>query len=177
MALTREQKAEIVEQTTQLLKQSKLTVYAHYPGTSVKDMQQLRQRASHDGTIVRVVKNRLFKRALAAAELSTAATGLTLNGQTLYAFNTDDEVAPARQLASFSKDISPLELVGGLTADGQVLAVEDIQALASLPSREELRGRLVGMLAAPLGSVAGVMSANVRSILNVLDARAATLSK
>jgi len=174
MALSKDKKWQVIEEVSQLLADSKLTVFAGYSGTSVKDMQQLRRQAKANGTIVKVVKNRLFKKALAAHESLKSIKLDELQGQMLYAFNAQDEVAPAQDLAKFSSAISPLKFAGGLTADGQLLSVDDIQMLAELPSKQQLQAQFVGLTAAPISSVVGALAANLRSVINVLNARAET---
>lgn len=177
MALTREKKNEVVDEVAALLADSKLTVMAKYSGTSVKSMQSLRRSAKENGTIVKVIKNRLFKKAIQADPRFKDTDIASITGQLLYAFNASDEVAPAKDLAEFAKAEPQIEFVAGLNAEGNLLPVEDIKALASLPTKDQLRAQLVGTLAAPLTGFANVMSGNVRSILNVFSARADSLGE
>jgi large subunit ribosomal protein L10 len=86
------------------------------------------------------------------------------------ALGFDDEVAPARVIFQYAKKHSALEIVGGITADGTLLSAAEVKALATLPTREQLLGQVVGTIAAPLTGFVGVMSGNVRSIINVLNA-------
>src|ERR1043166_6045685 len=130
MALSKDKKKQVIDEVSQLLSSSKLTVFAHYEGTSVKDLQKLRRQAGENHTTVRVVKNRLFKKALEASQLSAAAN-VNLQGQMLYAFSDQDEVAPAQDLAKFSATTSSLKFQGGLTNSGQLLLAEDVQILAN----------------------------------------------
>ena len=99
MALTKEKKVEVVAEIGQLLEDSRLTVMARYTGTSVKSMQQLRHDAASGGTQVRVVKNRLVKKALEKSQKFSGVDTSVLQGQLIYAFNATDEVAPAQVLA------------------------------------------------------------------------------
>src|SRR5580704_10143178 len=101
MALSRDKKNQVVAEVAELLSEAKLTVVANYPGTSVKAMQQLRRQARENGTSVRVIKNRLFKQALATNDKFKDLDTSLLKGQLLYAFNSSDEVAPAQSLANF----------------------------------------------------------------------------
>jgi large subunit ribosomal protein L10 len=175
MALTKDKKQEVVAEIGSLLDSSKLTVLAKYQGTSVQAMQTLRREARVGGTTVKVVKNRLVKKALEQnSQLKDVDMG-SLEGMLLYAFNSDDEAAPAQSLANFAKDNPTLEFVGAITAEGELMSAADVTALAALPSKEQLRGMLVGTLAAPLSGFVGVMTGNVRGILNVLNARAEAL--
>jgi large subunit ribosomal protein L10 len=176
MALTKDKKQEVVKEVTDLLNASKLTVVAKYEGTGVKALQQLRRDARQSGTKVKVVKNRLVMQALKATDdLKDVDTG-ALEGMLLYAFNSEDEVAPAQNLNTFAKTNPTLEFVGGITPDGQFIAIDDVKALANLPGKDQLRGMLVGTIAAPLSGFVNVLSGNVRGVLSVLNARAEAIS-
>jgi large subunit ribosomal protein L10 len=172
MALSKDKKAEVVAEVSQLLKDSKLTVVAKYSGTSVKSLQELRRQGKENGTVITVAKNRLVKKALEQDERFKDLDVNLLSGQLMYAFNADDEVAPAQTLSNFAKNEPQIEFVGGLDADGRMLAAEDIKALAGLPSKDQLRAQLAGTIAAPLSGFLNVMAGNVRGILNALNARA-----
>ncbi len=172
MALTKPKKNEVVSEVTNLLNESKLTVVTSYQGTPVKALQALRASGKQNGTTLKVVKNRLVIQALKASDAFKDADTNALTGMLLYAFNADDETAPAQTIANFAKTQPTLQFVGAFTADGMFIGAEDVQAIASLPSKEQLRGMLVGTLAAPLSGFVNVLSGNVRGILNVLNARA-----
>ncbi len=172
MALTKQKKSDIVSEVADLLSASKLTVLASYPGTTVKAMQELRRQADESGTKVHVIKNRLVVKALEQNDLWKDIDKSVLKGQLLYAFNTLDEVAPAQALANFAKTNPTLEFVGALTKDGQFLSSDDVKALARLPSKDQLRGQLVGLIGAPLSGFVNVLAGNIRGVLTVLNARA-----
>lgn len=172
MALSKEQKTEVVAEAGGLLNAAKLTVIAKYSGTSVTSMQQLRKEATDKGTRIKIIKNRLFKIALAGNPKFKDIDPGFFNGQLLYAFNAEDEVAPAQSLASFAKKEPQIEFIGGLTADGQFLTADDVKALANLPAKDQLRGQLASVMAAPLANFVSILSGNSRSLLNVLMARA-----
>ena len=175
MALTKDKKNEVVSEVVSLLSESKLTVVAQYTGTTVKAMQDLRKQASENDTVVRVVKNRLVKQALAQVETLKSADVSELKDQLLYAFNSVDEVAPAQVLNNFAKTEPSIQFVGAFTAEGLFIGADDVKALASLPSKDQLRGIWVGTIAAPLSGFANVLAGNVRGVLNVLNARAESI--
>lgn len=177
MALTKNKKNEVIDEVAGLLASSKMTVVAAYPGTTVKAMQSLRRQGRENGTTVRVVKNRLVIKALGSTEALKDVDTSELKGQLLYAFNSEDEAAAAQTLANFAKASPTLEFVGAITADGAFMNATDVKALAALPSKQQLRGQLVGMLGAPLSGFVGVVSGNMRGILNVLSARAEALGE
>lgn len=176
MALQKDKKHEVVAEVVELLDAAKMTVITKYQGTTVKAMQQLRREARDNGTKVRVVKNRLVAQALKQTKQLKDVDTNALEGMLLYAFNSEDEVAPAQAIATFAKKNPTLQFVGAINADGQFLSAEDVKALASLPSKEALRGQLVGTIAAPLTGFIGVMSGNLRSVLYALNARAEKLN-
>ena len=176
MALLKEKKVEVIAEVTELLASSKLTVVANYPGTTVKAMQSLRNQSVESDTKIKVIKNRLLIKAIQANDVLKAIDTSSIKGQLLYAFNSNDEVAPAQVLANFAKTEPQLTFVGAITADGQFIGPEDVSALASLPSKDQLRAQLVGTIAAPLSGFVNVLSGNVRGVLNVLNARAEALN-
>lgn len=175
MALSRSSKEAILAELTELLSDSKITVVANYTGTSVKAMQDLRAKASENGTRVLVTKNRLFKLALSNHENLKDADTSELSGQLLYAFNAEDEVAPAQSLYEFAKENPTLEFVGAISEDGTFMTKEQVTALAQLPSKEQLQAQLVGTIAAPLSGFVNVLAGNMRGLVNVLNARASEL--
>lgn len=177
MALTKEKKEQVVGAVEELLARSKLTVIAKYRGTPVKSMQELRRNAADDGTKLHVIKNRLFKKALESNSLLKDIETSGLTGQLLYAFNSEDEIAPARNLADFAKTNPQIEFVAAVTADGQLLDAAAIKDLASLPTKNVLRAQLIGTISAPVSGFVNVLASNVRGILNVLNARADALGK
>lgn len=176
MALSKDKKIQVVSDVTGLLDASKLTVVAKYSGTSVKAMQQLRRDAHDSGTTISIVKNRLVKKALANSQQLADTDTSILSGQLMYAFNAEDEVAPAQVLAKFAKTEPQIEFIGAFSADGRLLSADDVKALAALPSKDQLRAQLVGTISAPLSGFVNVLSGNIRGVLNVLSAHAEQLS-
>jgi large subunit ribosomal protein L10 len=171
MALNKEQKAAVVAEVRDLLLGSKLTVIAEYRGVDVKSMQSLRKSAKENSTIIKVVKNRLVKQALSQNDILKNVDTSKLKEQLLYAFNTEDEVAPAQALNSFAKTQPNLIFVGAITADGNFIDANDVKQLADLPSKDQLRAQLIGTISAPLNGFANVLTGNLRGVLNVLSAR------
>jgi large subunit ribosomal protein L10 len=174
MPITKVKKNQIVADLTSELSNAKLTVAAKYTGLTVKQLQELRKSAKAQNVSIRVVKNRLVIKSLGQVDSLKSVDTRALKAQLLYAIGTD-EVAPAQVLAKFAKTAPELEFVGGISADGTWLATADVAALASLPSKDQLRAQLVGTIQAPVGGFVRVLAGNVRGVLNVLNARAESL--
>ncbi|HXH26976.1 MAG TPA: 50S ribosomal protein L10 [Candidatus Acidoferrum sp.] len=172
MAISRNKKEAVVGSMSELLANAKLTAFAKYEGLTVAELQELRRAATSAGVSVKVAKNRLVRVALQQSASFKDTDKSALKGQLLYAVSSTDEVAPAQLLAQFAKKHEALKLAGGLTADGSILNEADVKALASLPSKDQLRAQLVGTLAAPISGFVNVLAGNVRGVLNVLNARA-----
>src|SRR5580704_4206951 len=117
MALTKNEKNDVVAEVSALLSSSRMTVVAKYQGTTVKALQQLRRQARDNGTKVKVVKNRLVIKAVQATDALKGVDVSDLQGMLLYAFNADDEVAPAQILSQFAKSNPTIEFVGAITGE------------------------------------------------------------
>jgi len=172
MALTKVKKNEVVAEVAELLNASKLTVIAKYEGTTVKAMQQLRRDARENGTKVKVVKNRLVTQALKASDGLKEVDTSVLQGMLIYAFNSEDEVAPAQVLAAFSKTNPSIEFVGAITADGVLMSAADVTSLATLPGKNELIGQVLANLASPVHDVTNALAGNLHALLDGIEAKA-----
>ncbi len=173
MALTKVKKNEVVTEVKDLLGSSKLTVVAQYQGTTVKAIQALRKEARGNGTKVSVIKNRLVIKALEGSETFKGVDTSALTGQLLYAFNADDEVAPAQVLSAFAKTNPSIQFVGAITADGQFMSADDVKALATLPGKNELIAQVVATLLSPVHDVTNALSGNLHALLDGVEAKAA----
>lgn len=172
MALNKTQKHDVVGEVAELLSTSKMTVFAKYQGTTVKALQTLRKEARGNGTKVKVVKNRLVVKALQQTKNLTAVPTDSLNGMLLYAFNSDDEVAPAQVLHAFAKSNPTLEFVGAISAEGTLLSATDVKALAELPSKPQLIAQVVATLLSPVNDVTNALSGNLHALLDGVEAKA-----
>lgn len=173
MALTKAKKQEVIDEVSKLLTNSKLTVVAQYQGTSVKQIQELRRTAREEGTAVKVIKNRLVKQALAGNKIYKDADSSQLTSQLLYAFNSTDEVAPAKSLATFAKNNPTIQFVGAFTAEGTFMGAEEVKALASLPSKNQLIASVLATLSSPVDGVMSGLAGNLHALLDGVEAKAA----
>ena len=173
MALTKQEKDDVVKEVAEMLASSKMTVVAKYEGTTVKAIQQLRRDSRATGTKVQVVKNRLVIKALQADDTLKAVDVSALTGQLLYAFNTEDEVAPAKALADFAKANPTIEFVGAITPEGKFASADEVKALAALPGKNEIIAQVVATLLSPVNDITNGLSGNLHALLDGVEAKAA----
>lgn len=171
MALTKQKKHDVVASVSELLGSSKMTVVAKYQGTTVKALQTLRKDAKANGTKVSVVKNRLVVKALEANDALKGVDTSLLKGQLLYAFNSQDEVAPAQSLAAFAKKNPSLEFVGAITSTGEFMSADQVKVFATLPSKNQLIAGIVNTLQSPLRGVMGSLGGNLHGYLKAIEAK------
>ncbi len=173
MALSKDKKDAIVQEVTDLLASSKLTVITQYQGTPVKALQQLRRDGNETGTVMKVVKNRLVIKALQSRNETKDLDTSELNGMLLYAFNDSDEVAPAKTIAEFAKKQQTLQFVGAISPEGTFLSADEVTALATLPSKNDLIAQVLATLSSPLNDVVNGLSGNLHGLLDGVEAKAA----
>lgn len=170
MALSKEQKATVIADLSELLGSTKITVVASYRGLTVKSMQSLRKEAKSNGTAIKVVKNRLVKQAIKNVDTLKDVDTSNLTEQLLYAFNIEDEVAPAKALNDFAKKEPALQFVGAITAEGTFISAEEVKALASLPSKTQLIAGIVNTLQSPVRNTMSALGGNLHGYLQAIEA-------
>lgn len=170
MAITRQRKEENVTHLKDQLSQLKLMVMTDYRGLTVPEINELRANLRAEGITYSVTKNTLLRIAAKNTENLAGIDPATFVGPMALAISTEDEIAPARVVFQYAKQHDALEIVGAVTGDGKVLTPAEVKALATLPTREQLIAQVVGTIAAPLSGLVGVMGANVRGIVTVLNA-------
>jgi len=160
-------KAAVVEEMKEKLQSAQGAVFVGFSGLSVADVTKLRRKFREGGVEYKVVKNTLTR--IAADELGFNDLDAVLEGPTAIAYSAEDTVAPAKILKDFIKETKTEALKAGI-ADGQVIDAAAVEALASLPSREELLAKLVGSMQAPISGLVNVLQGNIRNMVYVLDA-------
>ena len=166
--MDRVQKAESVQELNGLFAEAGAVVVAHYAGMTVAQMSDLRSRMRAAGASFKVAKNRLAKRALEGTPVAGISDLFT--GPTGIAYSKDPVAAP-KVLVAYAKENDRLVILGG-AAVGTVLDVQGIKALAALPSLDQLRGKILGLLQAPATRIAGVLQAPAGQLARVLSAYA-----
>ena len=166
--MDRARKEELVTELSQSFGDAALVVVTQQSGMTVAESTDLRARMREAGAGYRVTKNRLAKLALAGTTYEQISD--LFNGPTAIAYSADP-VAAARVAVNYSKENDKLVVIGGAMGDN-LLDENAVKALASLPSLDELRGKLVGMLNTPATRVAGVLQAPAGQLARVLGAYA-----
>ena len=151
-----------------VFKASNVVVVAHYSGLTVAQMQNLRKQMKQAGASVKVAKNRLAKIALEGTDV--ASIGSLLKGPTLIATSSDPVAAP-KVATDFAKANEKFVILGGAMGT-TALNPDGVKALALLPSLDELRGRLVGLLVAPATKIAQLANAPAAKVARVVQAYA-----
>jgi len=164
--MDRAQKQELVSQLNEVFSNAGVVVVTHYSGLDVAKMTALRAQLRENGASFKVTKNRLTKLALEKTDKTPLAD--LFAGPTGIGYS-DDPVAAPKVLVRFAKDNENLIILGGMMGD-VVLDENAVKELASLPSLDELRGKLIGLLNAPATKVAGVLQAPAGQLARVFSA-------
>lgn len=159
MAKTRQQKQEQVAKLSQQLGKAKAVVFADYKGLTMKQLSDLRDKLRDVQGELTITKNTLLKKAMPEVELK---------GPTATLFAYDDEISPLKILVKTLKDTAVGKVKSGFLG-GTALDEGKILQLATLPNKEELRGKIVGVLVAPLQGMVSVLQGNLRNLVYALN--------
>lgn len=166
--MLRAEKLEIVDSLHGVFADAGVVVVTHFQGLSVAEVTELRRGMKDAGAKFRVTKNRLAKIALADTAYTSIADLFT--GPTAIAYSEDPVAAP-KAVVDFAKKNEKLVVIGG-GLDGNLLTPDQVKALASLPSLDELRAKIIGMINTPAQRIASVLQAPAGQIARVLSAHA-----
>lgn len=169
MAISRERKEELVEQYVDLLNQSRAIFIAEYSGVTVSQLENLRSEVRNVDGAFHVTKNSLLR--LALEKSGQEIPDELLLGQIAAGFALGELPAMAKTLVKFADDSDKFSLRGGLM-DGTVLTADAIEAMAKLPSLDELRAQIIGLINAPAQNVTSTVANGVRQLINVVNAYA-----
>ncbi len=167
--MDRSHKEKMVADLSQVFADSNLLVVTHQNGLTVAEITELRNKMREAGAKFKVTKNRLVRRALDGSQYQNLSDLFV--GPTAIAYS-EDSVAAAKVAVNFAKDNEKLEILGGNLNDKE-LGIDGIKALASLPSLDEVRAKIVGMISTPATRVAGVLQAPAGQMARVIGAYAA----
>lgn len=165
--MPRPEKVAVVEALAEKFEQSAAAIFTDYRGLDVQSITELRKQLREGGVEYKVVKNTLTK--LAAEKANVEGVEVLLGGPTAIAFNPADPVAPAKILSEFAKKNDKLEIRGGIL-NGTVINAEEVNRLASLPSREELLATVAMRMQGPIYGLVYVLQGTLQSLVFALDA-------
>jgi large subunit ribosomal protein L10 len=169
LAVDRAAKSELVGALNGVFKATNVVVVAHYSGLTVAQMQNLRRQMKQAGASVKVAKNRLAKIALDGTDVASIAP--LLKGPTLIATSSDPVAAP-KVAVDFARTNEKFVILGGAMGK-TALNPDGVKALASLPSLDELRAKIVGLIQAPATKIAQLLNAPAAKVARVVQAYAA----
>ncbi len=166
--MDRAEKKEAVSSLNEVFKKTSVVVVAHYSGLTVAQMQKLRAQMREAGATVQVAKNRLVKIALDGTDV--ASIGALMKGPTLIAYS-DDPVAAPKAAVAFAKDNDKFVILGGAMG-ATALNPDGVKSLATMPSLDELRAKLIGLINAPATKLAQLSTAPAAKLARVFGAYA-----
>ena len=167
--MDRAQKAESIETLKGVFADSGAVVVTHYMGLTVAEMTDLRLRLRKEGAAFQVVKNTLVQKALEGA--AGEAGDALFKGPVGIAYGPDP-VSAAKVVAQYAKENDKFSIVGGILGQTTVLDQKAVQSLATLPSLDQIRAQLIGLVQAPATKIAGVLQAPAGQLARVLNAYA-----
>lgn len=169
MALRFEDKKLFVKEVNAVAGGSLSAVAAEYRGLTVSEMTELRKQARNAGVYLRVVKNSLAKRAIVGTDFECMTD--TLKGPLLLAFAKDDPGAAARVIKNFAKEHEALKAVS-LSVGGQLMSASDLSRMADLPTLDQARAMLLGLMMAPMIKLVRTLAEPPAMLARTLSARA-----
>ncbi len=166
MGMSRAQKQAEIQELNERFERDETIIITHYSGLSVAEITDLRAQLRAEGASLKVTKNTLAKLALKGTKFEETTD--LFSGPTAVA-SSQDPVAAAKAVHKYAKDNDKLIIIGGAMGS-QVLDVDGVKALAAMPSLDELRGKLVGLLVAPATKIARVLQAPAQQMVGVTKA-------
>jgi len=157
MPKTKAQKTAILETLSDKVSRMKSAVMFNYAGIEVKNINKLRDKCREEGIDYMVAKKTLLKKVLSEKGLASVADK-NFDGEIATLFSYEDEVAPARIVASFAKENDKIKFAGGIF-EGNFIDVAKVTELSKIPSRKELLAKVVGCLSNPMSGLARVINA------------------
>ena len=156
----KEQKQIYIKEMTSQFENSEAVLVTHYQGLTVKQLDELRKRMREHGIIFKITKNRITKLALEKSKCKELSNLFT--GPTAVAFS-EDAITSAKILTKFSKENENLKILGGIMG-GDILDVAGVKNVATLPSLEEARAKIVGILRSPAQKITSILLAPASKI-------------
>ncbi|PPR46871.1 MAG: 50S ribosomal protein L10 [Alphaproteobacteria bacterium MarineAlpha5_Bin9] len=171
--MRRSEKSEYVSKLKEELNNSSTVVVAHYKGLNVSESEELRKKMRENGAKFQVTKNTLTK--LALTNSKNEAIKELFTGPTAIAYS-QDPIAPAKVAVEFGKKHTNLKIIGGMY-EGEKIDNEKINFLASLPSLDEIKGKLIGLINAPAQKIVSILQEPGSKVARIISARNNELEK
>lgn len=175
MALTKEQKKEIIDDLREKIERQKAIIFVDFTGMKVKELFDLRKKLKLENNEFKIYKKTLLRLVFKEKGVEIKRENLGKEVSAVFAF--EDLLSSAKIVYEFSQNFENLKILGGLekiqetenkTQKYQFLSAEQIIELAKIPSREELLGRIVGSLSSPISGVINVLQGNIKGLIYVL---------
>ena len=171
--MKRSEKKELVDKLKDELDASSSVIVAHYSGLTVKESEQIRTEMRNNGAKFKVTKNRLTKLALEQTKFKNLID--LFAGPTAIAYS-DDPVAPAKVSSNFQKKLENFKIIGG-GYDGEKIDIEKINFLATLPSMDQLRGKILGLISAPAQKIASIVKEPSGQLVRLVSTHGESMDK
>jgi large subunit ribosomal protein L10 len=161
-----DQKKKVIQEILEKIEKAQSVVLVDYRGLNVEEVSELRNKYREAGVEYKVYKNNMMKFAFKEAGLE--AFNENLKGPNAVAFSYDDAISAAKVSSEFAKTNEKLEIKAGIV-DGDIIDVDGVKALASIPSREVLIAKVLGSLNAPITGFVNVLQGNMRNLVYALN--------
>lgn len=169
--MNRSEKKDFVSKVRDELSSSSTIIVTHYSGLKVKELEELRKAMRLNGAKFKIIKNSLTKLALANTKIENIAN--LFNGPTAVAYSLDP-VAPAKVTVEFEKKFKNLKIIGGVF-EGEKVGEEKIKFLALLPTLDEIRSTLAGLIIKPAQKITSILQAPAGQLARLVDSRSKKL--
>ena len=164
--MNRAEKKELIEEISSIYTSNSAIIVTHYHGLSVDKLRSLRKNLKQDGADLKVIKNTLAK--IAASNVNITEVDKMFQGPVAIAYSSDP-VTTAKIIHKFAKENESLKIVGGIV-DNKAVSRDIVEKLSTMPSLNEIRGKIVGVIVAPATNIARVLAAPASQIARVLSA-------
>lgn len=168
MAITRERKEELVAEYSDLLSRSDGFIVTEYRGLSVAKLDDLRGALRESSGVYTVTKNTLFR--IALEQNGWPVPDALLEGPTAVAFGNGNLPGVAKAVRTYVKDNADLFIIKGGVMSGSLFSAKDVEAIADLPTMDELRAQLAGLIVTPASQLAGLLQSATSQVVNVIQA-------
>lgn len=168
MPITKERKKEIIKDLSGRFSKAKDIMFLGFQGLTVKESSELRKRLRGENVDFKVAKKTLIKRGLKDAKIENA-DNLNLEGPVGVAVGYDDKISLAKLAYEYFKINNKLQILGGFISS-EYMNADEVKALALLPTKEQLRAQLVGVISSPISGFVNVLEGNIKGLINTLKA-------